>query len=569
MASYRNFRRPEKKFGNYNPTNNIDEDYKFKTLEDLESEWRKYIGLWKSYPDKFIDFISNENTKIKLFGYQRVFLRLMFRYQYVFISAARGISKSYTEILAFYLKCMFFPGFEGVITAAFKEQAAKISKQNIEKIWEHFPVLRGEVKHINFAKDMTALTFKNGSSLRVVQMADADRGGRSMATGVEELVHPKFDLDKLNKIVIPMMANSRPSAFQGKTDPDEIHRSVIYVTSAGQRQSPAFQQMQDVGKKMANRDSAFLIGADYTLGGVYGHLDESFINQQREMFSVFDFQREYENIWTGSSDMALVDIDVVNDSRTVAESEETSTDPNAEYVLAYDVARSSTSTALSALTVIKIKQKNDWEYTKQLVNVYSDKGEHFLEQALFLKKMVAKYNAKILIIDSNGLGKGVVDYLVTDIDKNPVYEVVNDSSFDKYKTPTSIPMLFLLSTNKAEFKNSDIFDNFTAQMNNKKVKMLQHSAVAKLNLMENRGMKGEKLANAIRPYIMVDLLCDEISNLEYKNSTQGTAINPISKDMPKDKFMAFCYGLYWIHLEEKKNKTRTKETFNIMDSLLF
>jgi hypothetical protein len=68
---------------------------------------------------------------------------------------------------------------------------------------------------------------------------------------------------------------------------------------------------------------------------------------------------------------------------------------------------------------------------------------------------------------------------------------------------------------------------------------------------------------------MVDLLCDEISNLEYKNSTQGTAINPISKDMPKDKFMAFCYGLYWIHLEEKKNKTRTKETFNIMDSLLF
>lgn len=178
MASYRNFRRPDKKYNSYNPINNIDEDYKFKTLEDLEPEWRKYLEYWKSYPDKFIDFISNEATVIKLFGYQRVFLRLMFRKQYLFISAARGISKSYTEILGFYLKCMFFPGFEAVITAALKEQAAKISKQNIEKIWEHFPILKSELKTWNFAKDMTQLKFRNGSSLRVVQMADADRGGR-------------------------------------------------------------------------------------------------------------------------------------------------------------------------------------------------------------------------------------------------------------------------------------------------------------------------------------------------------------------------------------------------------
>ena len=569
MASYKNFRRPEKKFNSYNPINNVKEEYKFKTLEDMLPVWRDYLSYWRSYPDKFIDFISNENTKIQLFGYQRVFLRLMFRKQYVFISAARGISKSYTEILGFYLKCMFYPGFESVITAALKEQAAKISKQNIQKIWEHFPILKGELKSWSFAKDMTILNFKNGSSLRVVQMADADRGSRSMATGVEELVHPKFDIDKLNKIVIPMMANARPSAFQGKTDPYEIHRSIVYATSAGQRQSAAFQQMQDVGKRMINGENAFLIGADYTLGSLYGHLDQHFINEQREIFSVFDFQREYENIWTGSSDRALIDIETVNSLRTIQEAEDKNVDPNAEYVLAYDVARSSSSQALSALSVIKIKKKNDWEYTKQLVNMYSDKGEHFLDQALFLKKMVEKYKAKILIIDSNGLGKGVVDYLVTDIDKNPVYEVVNDSSFDKYKTPTSIPMLFLLSTNKKEFRNSDIYDNFTSQMNNNKVRLLQHSQIAKVSLLEKRGMNENKLAEAIRPYIMVDLLSDEISNLQYKNSSGGTDIELISKDMPKDKFSSFVYGLYWIHLQEKKNKARNKEKFNPKDLFLF
>jgi len=182
MASYKNFRRPEKKFNSYNPINNVKEEYKFKTLEDMLPVWRDYLSYWRSYPDKFIDFISNENTKIQLFGYQRVFLRLMFRKQYVFISAARGISKSYTEILGFYLKCMFYPGFESVITAALKEQAAKISKQNIQKIWEHFPILKGELKSWSFAKDMTILNFKNGSSLEVVQIAVADSGSRSMAT---------------------------------------------------------------------------------------------------------------------------------------------------------------------------------------------------------------------------------------------------------------------------------------------------------------------------------------------------------------------------------------------------
>ena len=391
----------------------------------------------------------------------------------------------------------------------------------------------------------------------------------SMATGVEELVHPKFDIDKLNKIVIPMMANARPSKFGGKVDTNEIHRSVVYATSAGQRQSPAFQQMQTIGKRMANGESAFLIGADYTLGSLYGHLEAEFINQQREEFSVFDFQREYENIWTGSSDRALVDIEVINDSRIIEEAEETNIDTNAEYVLAYDVARSSSSQALSALSVIKIKKKNDWEYTKQLINIYSDKGEHFLEQALFLKKMVAKYNAKVLVIDGNGLGKGVVDYLVTDIDKNPVYEVINDSDFDKYRTPTSIPMVYIISTNKKEFKNADIFDNFTAQMNNKKVKLLEHSQIAKLKIMEKRGMNAEKLAQAIRPHIMVDLLCDEISNLQYKSGSNGTDIELISKDMPKDKFSSFVYGLYWIYLEEQKNKLKNREKFGWKDFMLF
>ena len=77
--------------------------------------------------------------------------------------------------------------------------------------------------------------------------------------------------------------------------------------------------------------------------------------------------------------------------------------------------------------------------------MYSFEGTHFLEQAQFLKKKVNEFKASILCIDSNGLGRGLVDYLVTEIDENPAYEVVNDERYDRYKTPSSIPMVLILT----------------------------------------------------------------------------------------------------------------------------
>ena len=173
-----NFVRPEKKFTAYDPISFKNTKYLYRSFNEAEEDWRNYLSLWKSYPDFFIDFISNEYTKIKLFPYQRLMLRVFFRYQYVFCSMARGSAKSYTEVLSFYLKCMFFPSCVNVMTSAIKEQSAKISKQNIEKIWEHFPMLKGELTKWTFQRDSTILYFKNNSVLRIVQMAEADRGGR-------------------------------------------------------------------------------------------------------------------------------------------------------------------------------------------------------------------------------------------------------------------------------------------------------------------------------------------------------------------------------------------------------
>lgn len=546
-------------------------DFRQKTHADIKDDWRAYCGHFKWYPDHFIDFIRPPNCKIDLYFYQRVFLRIMFRYRKVFLTATRGTAKSWTEILAIYLQCIFFPGLSKFITAPGKEQAAKISQENIEKIWEYFPILKDELESWSFAKDYTKLVFKNGSRFDVVQVKDSQRGGRRHGGGVEEIADPSFDGDKFHSVVIPLMANNRIATCKG-IDPYEIHKQEIYATTAGVRQSFAFQKMQEVLGDMAQGKSAFALGAGYELACMHDQLDINFVNEQRESPTVnpLGFQREYESIWTGSSNDSLVSLDELNDCRILSEAENRAVDKDGTYILSYDVARAEGSkNAQSALVVIKIKEKGDGTYSKHLVNIYSMEGTHFLEQAQFLKQKVNDFKAAVLCVDANGLGAGLVDYLVTEVDKNPAYEVVNDDRYDKYKTPSSIPMVFNIKSSTKETNASDIHNVFVSDISNQRVKLLRPESAIKSKMYEDgQSMTSEKYYKKTQAFVMTDLLCDEIMNLEYRQKGNKTSVKQNSMAVNKDKFSALEYGLFWIYLEEQKNRVK-KDTVGVDLSSLF
>lgn len=51
---------------------------------------RKYVAFWREYPDLFVDFMvrgtsqTATESQFKFYFYQRVFLRSVMRYQYVY-----------------------------------------------------------------------------------------------------------------------------------------------------------------------------------------------------------------------------------------------------------------------------------------------------------------------------------------------------------------------------------------------------------------------------------------------------------------------------------------------------
>jgi len=146
---------------------------------------------------------------------------------------------------------------------------------------------------------------------------------------------------------------------------------------------------------------------------------------------------------------------------------------------------------------------------------------------------------------------GLLDYLVApDLDTNPPYEVINDDRYKRYKTSESVPMIYAVKSQTKEQKASDIHNLFIRWVGNNQVKFLESESNAKMNYKGN----DENIAEYLRPFTMTDFLQEEVMNLEYKQSGINTDVKRISNGIQKDRFSALEYGLFWIYLEEKKNK---------------
>ena len=529
------------------------------SFERMAKHWIMYLSLFRNYPDLFIDFILPKDSKFKLFFYQRVILRIMFRYRKTYFTLTRGSSKSFLQILALYLKCIMYPEIKLMITAPQKQMASAIAQQNIESIWSFMPILKHELRQIRFEKDYTKLIFHNGSVLDVVANNESSRGMRRHGLSVEEIIHERFDEESFNAVLLPILANNRIASCGGE-DPSELHKPITVVTTAGTKQSFAYNLLKEYLVDMVNDKSAYVLGSSYELPTAFGLLSIDYINDLKESpnFNPISFLREYGSLWSGSSEDSLVDLETFRQSRILKQAENKAvSDKNIQYVLAYDVARSEGSqTAQSALVVIKLTPKSDGTYSKHIVNIYTFEGSHFREQALFLKQKVEDFRATKLVIDGNGLGVGIIDFLVLpDLDTNPPYSVVNDDKYRKFKTPDSIPMIYSIRSQSKDTNSSDIHNLFIRWIGNNQVKFLESESQAK------GGYKGknDKLSDYLRPYIMTDFLQEEIMNLEYRQSGHRTDVKRISKSIQKDRFSALEYGLFYVNEMEKQNKVRQQE----------
>ena len=539
---------------------------------------REYISFWREYPDLFVDFMKGPDSTFNLFFYQRVFMRAAMRHKYVYAVFPRAYSKSFLAVMILMIRCILYPRCKLFVTSGGKEQAAGIMKEKVKEICTLIPAFEKEIdwgrgKSME-GKDYCKYVFKNGSYFDNIAARESSRGKRRHGGLIEECVG--VDGTILSEVIIPTMNISR-MCMDGTTQPDEtLNKSQIYVTTAGWKNTYPYEKLiQLLVWQIVQPEKSFIMGGTYRIPILMKLLDKNFIKDLKMdgTFNESSFDREYESKWSGSVEDAFFSSEVFDRNRILNQPEYESSgrsSKQAYYVLSADVGRKGCDTVVC---VFKVTPQPQGSAIKTLVNIYTLTDEHFEDQAIKLKKLFYKYNAQRLVIDANGLGIGLVDYMIkSQIDPDtadvfPDFGVYNDDElyYKKYRTNnTEQDAMYLVKANAPI--NTEAHTVARSNLSSGKVKFLIDERVAKQKLMNTKvgqNMKPEERAEYLKPFTLTSILKEEMLNLREENEGVNIILKQANRGIRKDKFSAFEYGLYYIKLEEDSKKKKRK--FNVKD----
>ena len=549
-------------------------------LNAVIPEARKYISFWREYPDMFVDFLltCGNPVNFKFYFYQRVFLRAAMRHQYMYAVFPRAYSKSFLSMMVLMIRCVLYPKCKLFVTSGGKEQAAGIMKEKVQEICTLIPAFKQEIDWTRGqtleGKDYCKYVFKNGSYFDNIAARESSRGKRRHAGVIEECVG--VDGDILSTVIIPTMNISR-MCMDGSTHPEEqLNKSQLYITTAGFKNTYPYDKLiQLLVWQIVKPQKSIIMGGTYRIPVLVKLLDKNFVKDLKMdgTFNETAFAREYESIWSGTVEDAFFNVETFEKNRILKQPEYEASgraSKQSYYILSCDVGRKGCDTVVC---VFKVTPQPQGVSLKQLVNIYTMADEHFEDQAIKLKKLFYKYKARRLVVDGNGLGIGLMDYMVKqqiDADTNEVFAdfgVYNDDDgyYKKYQTQNCEQNAIYIIKANAPI-NTEAHANAQTQLSSGKVKFLQDERIAKVKLMGTKvgqNMKPEERAEYLKPFTLTSILKEEMMNLREENEGVNIILKQANKGIKKDKFSAFEYGLYYIK-EEEDNKKKKKK-FNAKD----
>ena len=548
---------------------------------------RDYVAYWREYPDMFIDFLQDGGNpevkkELKFYFYQRVFLRAAMRYKYVYMVFPRAYSKSFLSIMVLMCRCVLYPGAKLFVTSGGKEQAAGIVKEKVQEICTLVPAFRREIdwgrgKTLE-GKDYCKYVFKNGSYFDNIAARESSRGKRRHGGLIEECVG--VDGTILSEVIIPTTNVSR-RCLDGTVHPEEtLNKSQIYVTTAGWKNTFPYDKLITLLVRMVTEpEKAIIMGGTWRIPVLVKLLDANFIKDLKNdgTFNEASFAREYESRWSGTVEDAFFNGEFFDRNRKLQKPEyEHSGRSSAQsyYIISVDVGRKGCD---SVVCIFKVTPQSVGGAIKSLVNMYTMTDEHMEDQAIKIKKLFYKYKAKRVVIDANGLGIGLIDYMVKkQIDSEggdvyPDFGVYNDEEgyYKKYRTDvTEQDAMYLIKANAPI--NTEAHANAQVQLSSGRVMFLIEEKVAKLKLINTKvgkNMSPEERAEYLKPFTLTSILKEEMMNLREENEGVNIILKQANKSIRKDKFSSFEYGLYYIKQEEDSKKK--KKRFNAKEWKLY
>ena len=499
------------------------------------------------------------------------------RHRYAYATFPRGYSKSFLSVLVLMLRCILYPNSHLFVTTGGKEQAAGILKDKADEICKLIPGIKNEIDWTRGAtkssKNMVEYKFKNGSKLDVMAAQQSTRGKRATGGLMEECI--LIDQTILNEVIIPTMNVDRRLSDGSRVEEEVTNKSQVYVTTAGWKNSSAYDKLiQILIQEIIDPAEAVVLGGSWRVPVMEKLLKKSFIEELKMDGTYNDnsFAREYESEWSGDAENAFFSAEKFDKYRVLLQPEyeySGRSNKTAFYVLGVDVGRLKCTTEVC---VFKVTPQLQGAAIKTLVNLYSYEAEDFEQQAIHIKRLFYKYKARSVVIDANGLGIGLVDFMTKaqvdpesgdDLAPFGVEGGTNEDITEQYKKISGPGVesnaMYLIKANLPI--NTEAHSYVQTQLLNGKIKFLIDETQAKVKLLSTKvgqTMSGDKRADYLKPFTLTTILKTQMLNLVEENEGANIILKQSSRGIPKDKFSAFEYGLYYIKQDEDRKKKRKK-----------
>lgn len=508
-----------------------------------------FISWARWYPDLLLDLMKPEKGGIKLHLDQRIFLRSDIRFMSMYGTFSRGYAKTYNEVLAMVVVAILFPNIELALSAQTKENAADLLEAKWNEITKHYPLLLNELADKpKFSKGNAFIKFRNDSTIDAIANAQSTKGQRRRRLKIEESALLNNDLfqDVLEPVVeVPRLTIGK----LGIVDPMELNQQIHFFTTAGFKGSDEYQRSIKMIDNMEQLEGQIVLGSNWQLPCWYGRgSSKSQILQKKKKSSVVAFAQNYEQEWVGCSDGALVNINRLMNCRCLTVANNASLNDNEEYYIGVDVARSQkTSNNQSSAVVGRVMRNSDKSriISIDIVNIIKIPNIlNFTAQAIRVKQIQKRYKAKMVIVDGNGLGSGLVDELLKE-SIDPItgenlgcWDTVNDDNTPEI--PYSPKIVYNL---KAQSCQNEVVTTFIDMVDSGKLKLLEKRIDSDFDDEE-----WDEFDDKVRPFAETDAFIEEAANLKLKHlSNGGVTIEKVVKKIDKDRVSAMIYMLWYVN----------------------
>lgn len=563
----------------------IEKDKEQKIMETVA--WR--AGYYRANPQRFVSEVLGIHLKL----FQKILIWAMMHFNFAMYLAARGQGKTYLTALFCCVRCILFPGTKIVVSSGTLKQANEVLLKIQDDFMKRSPILCSEIEKCNIGQNDAVISFRNTSWIKTRTSSENSRSARANIIIVDEF--RMVDESVLNTVLRKFLTSPRQPKYLEKPEYRHLQErnKEIYMSSAYFKSSWAYKKAQSYTLSFFDdKKKYFICGLPYQVSVKEGLLSREQIEDE---MSELDFNElvqsmEMECLWFGDTDGSLFNFDALAGRRKIRNAFlplEFYSDKfpmpklgaSEKRILSVDVALMKSTKKkdndAAALYINNLVQTNSTSYQSNFVMGETFEGLTTDELGLIVMRYFYKYNCTDLVIDCNGLGLGVYDFIIKDQydpDTGETYKALtccNDKDMaDRCKVKDANQVVWAVKAT-AKF-NNEICVLLRNGIQNGKINFLISEQNADDVLKETyKGYSKLSLSEKVKmkvSYLQTTMAIYELVKLEHEVKDGNIKVKEIS-GMRKDRYSSIAYS-YWCACQlELKLKPKNVSTQSLVSNL--